>query len=99
MGPRDLEAGPGAGPGHRGVRGGVAQGAGKGPEGRGAAWRAVAKVQGLGRREGRGVGRAHRPGAGSAGGAGRGVRTEATAGCRCWVRRVGLRRGAVWVGA
>lgn len=104
VGPRDLEAGPGAVWGIVEFEGGVAQGAGQGPEGRGAAWRVVAKVLGLGRREGRGVGRAHRPGAGfggagRAGGAGRGVRTEAMAGCRCWVRRVGLRRGVVWVGA
>lgn len=87
------------------VRMGVAQGAW---QGRGGALReGVGKVQGLGRGDRRSVGRAQRPGAGfggarSAGGAGRGVSTEATAGCRRWALRTGSatrRRGAVLVGA
>ena len=67
----------------------------------------LGKVQGLGRGDRRSVGRAQRPGAGfggaeSAGGAGSGVSTEATAGCRSWVLRTGSatrRRGGVLVGA
>lgn len=95
-------AGAGARPG---FERGVAWGRGKGGAGR--CWRAVGKVQGLGRGDRRSVGPAHRPGAGfggaeSAGGAGSGVSTEATAGCRSWVLRTGSatrRRGGVLVGA